>query len=231
MMQPQATPFVGASHASVAPPMQAAPAPFSGGQSGSPTMRPPAPPFLGATQSVPPLMQAPPAPFMGSSQPMPPPMQQPPPPFVGGSQDASATTTHVLTVRLPTMAESARSDSTSFTDETPCDYYCNLGPDGRRRDADERPELCRGTVEFVASKEYMVRDPMPAVFFFLVDVSMNAIQSGATAAACSAVSQSINDLPEWLGCLYGVAVLKFFHQPLLPNMPLCNPFTSKAEMT
>ncbi|XP_049934214.1 uncharacterized protein LOC116255423 isoform X3 [Nymphaea colorata] len=195
MMQPQATPFVGASHASVAPPMQAAPAPFSGGQSGSPTMRPPAPPFLGATQSVPPLMQAPPAPFMGSSQPMPPPMQQPPPPFVGGSQDASATTTHVLTVRLPTMAESARSDSTSFTDETPCDYYCNLGPDGRRRDADERPELCRGTVEFVASKEYMVRDPMPAVFFFLVDVSMNAIQSGATAAACSAVSQSINDLP------------------------------------
>ena len=43
-----------------------------------------------------------------------------------------------------------------FTDDTPRDYHCNLGPDGRRRDADERPELCRGTVEFVASKEYMV---------------------------------------------------------------------------
>lgn len=43
-----------------------------------------------------------------------------------------------------------------FTDETPRDYFCNLGPDGRRRDADERPELCRGTVEFVATKEYMV---------------------------------------------------------------------------
>lgn len=43
-----------------------------------------------------------------------------------------------------------------FTDETPRDYHCNLGPDGRRRDADERPELCRGTVEFIASKEYMV---------------------------------------------------------------------------
>ncbi|KAL0290380.1 UNVERIFIED_CONTAM: protein transport protein Sec24-like [Sesamum calycinum] len=43
-----------------------------------------------------------------------------------------------------------------FTDETPRDYHCNLGPDGRRRDADERPELCRGTVEFVATKEYMV---------------------------------------------------------------------------
>ncbi|KAJ8766677.1 hypothetical protein K2173_004501 [Erythroxylum novogranatense] len=63
-----------------------------------------------------------------------------------------------------------------FTDETPSDYHCNLGPDGRRRDVDERPELCRGMVEFVATKEYMVREPMEAVYFFLVDVSMNAIQ-------------------------------------------------------
>jgi hypothetical protein len=33
---------------------------------------------------------------------------------------------------------------------------CNLGPDGRRRDADDRPELCKGTVEFVATKEFLV---------------------------------------------------------------------------
>ncbi|KAJ0988877.1 hypothetical protein J5N97_007233 [Dioscorea zingiberensis] len=92
-----------------------------------------------------------------------------------------------------------------FTDETPRDYYCNLGPDGRRRDADERPELCRGTVEFVATKEYMVRDPMPAVFFFLVDVSMNAVQTGATAAACSAINQAIVDLPEGPRTMVGIA--------------------------
>lgn len=36
---------------------------------------------------------------------------------------------------------------------------------------------------------------MPAVYFFLIDVSMNAIQTGATAAACSAISQVISDLP------------------------------------
>ncbi|KAH9301917.1 hypothetical protein KI387_013500 [Taxus chinensis] len=82
-----------------------------------------------------------------------------------------------------------------FSNETPREYHCNLGPDGRRRDAAERPELCRGTVEFVATKEYMVRDPMPAVFFFLIDVSMNAIQTGATAAACSAINRAIADLP------------------------------------
>ncbi|KAL6005839.1 Protein transport protein Sec24C [Asimina triloba] len=85
--------------------------------------------------------------------------------------------------------------TSGFTNDTPRDYYCNTAPDGRRRDADERPELCRGTIEFVATKEYMVRDPMPAVFFFLIDVSMNAIQTGATAAACTAIKQSIDDLP------------------------------------
>lgn len=92
-----------------------------------------------------------------------------------------------------------------FSDETPRDYHCNLGPDGRRRDADERPELCRGTVEFVATKEFMVREPMPAVYFFLIDVSMNSVQTGATAAACSAISQVITDLPEGPRTLVGVA--------------------------
>ncbi|KVI12187.1 Gelsolin domain-containing protein [Cynara cardunculus var. scolymus] len=92
-----------------------------------------------------------------------------------------------------------------FTDETPRDYQCNLGPDGRRRDADERPELCRGTVEFVATREFMVRDPMPAVFFFLIDVSMNAIQTGATAGACSAISRVISDLPEGPRTMVGIA--------------------------
>ncbi|KAG0465602.1 hypothetical protein HPP92_019766 [Vanilla planifolia] len=90
-------------------------------------------------------------------------------------------------------------------DETPRDYFCNLGPDGRRRDADERPELCRGAVEFVATKEYMIRDPMPAVFFFLIDVSVNAIRTGATAAACSAISQAITDLPEGPRTMVGIA--------------------------
>ncbi|KAA8541400.1 hypothetical protein F0562_025363 [Nyssa sinensis] len=92
-----------------------------------------------------------------------------------------------------------------FTDETPRDYHCNLGPDGRRRDADDRPELCRGTVEFVATKEYMVREPIPAVYFFLIDVSMNAIQIGATAAACSAINQVIADLPEGPRTMVGIA--------------------------
>ncbi|XP_021281643.1 protein transport protein Sec24-like At4g32640 [Herrania umbratica] len=92
-----------------------------------------------------------------------------------------------------------------FIDNTPHEYQCNLGPDGRRRDADVRPELCKGTIEFVATKEYMMRDPMPAVYFFLIDVSMNAIQTGATAAACAAINQVIADLPEGPRTMVGIA--------------------------
>lgn len=92
-----------------------------------------------------------------------------------------------------------------FSNDTPREYLCNLGPDGRRRDADERPELCRGTVEFVASKEFLVREPMPAVYFFLIDVSMNAVHTGATAAACSAISQALSDLPEGPRTMVGIA--------------------------
>lgn len=36
---------------------------------------------------------------------------------------------------------------------------------------------------------------MLSMYFFLIDVSMNAMQTGATAAACSAIRQVISDLP------------------------------------
>lgn len=77
---------------------------------------------------------------------------------------------------------------------TPVDYICNTGVDGRRHDANDRAELCRGSVDFVASKEYMVRPPMPFVHFFLIDVSYNAVTSGALQATCSAVARTLNDL-------------------------------------
>lgn len=50
---------------------------------------------------------------------------------------------------------------------------------------------------------------MPAVYFFLIDVSMNAVQTGATAAACSAIAQAISDLPV-ISMILSVC-FKFFH--------------------
>lgn len=36
----------------------------------------------------------------------------------------------------------------------------------------------KGSVEFVAPTEYMMRPPMPPVYFFLIDVSVSAVRSG-----------------------------------------------------
>lgn len=49
---------------------------------------------------------------------------------------------------------------------------------GSRVDLDQRPELIKGSVEFIAPAEYMVRPPMPPLYFFLIDVSISAVQSG-----------------------------------------------------
>ncbi|KAE9463939.1 hypothetical protein C3L33_04135, partial [Rhododendron williamsianum] len=60
----------------------------------------------------------------------------------------------------------------------PGDYFAHLDAGGRRVDLNERPELTKGSVEFIAPAEYMVRAPMPPLYFFLIDVSISAIRSG-----------------------------------------------------
>ncbi|XP_041446020.1 protein transport protein Sec24B isoform X2 [Xenopus laevis] len=42
----------------------------------------------------------------------------------------------------------------------------------------KRPEVQNSSVEFIASSDYMLRPPPPAVYLFVLDVSYNAIESG-----------------------------------------------------
>lgn len=65
-----------------------------------------------------------------------------------------------------------------FCCSVPGDYFANLDATGNRIDMDQRPELTHGSVEFVAPTEYMVRAPMPPLYFFLIDVSSSAVRSG-----------------------------------------------------
>eukprot|EP00745_Piridium_sociabile_P035867 TRINITY_DN63284_c0_g1_i2.p1 TRINITY_DN63284_c0_g1~~TRINITY_DN63284_c0_g1_i2.p1 ORF type:complete len:360 (-),score=26.67 TRINITY_DN63284_c0_g1_i2:5-1084(-) len=65
-----------------------------------------------------------------------------------------------------------------YFNDTPNHYYNNLDETGKRSDRYERPELCNGSVEYIAPGEYMVRPPQPAAFLFVIDVSAPAIQSG-----------------------------------------------------
>ncbi|KAA3467405.1 Sec23/Sec24 protein transport family protein isoform 1 [Gossypium australe] len=66
----------------------------------------------------------------------------------------------------------------SLLNDVPGEYFANLDATGRRIDLHQRPELIKGSVEFVAPMEYMVRPPMPPLYFFLIDVSVSAVRSG-----------------------------------------------------
>jgi len=62
--------------------------------------------------------------------------------------------------------------------ECPSTYFCHLDENGERRDKDQRPELSKGVVEFIAPAEYMVRPPQEPTYFFVIDVSATAVRSG-----------------------------------------------------
>lgn len=72
----------------------------------------------------------------------------------------------------------------SFLCTVPSDYFAHVDANGRRVDLDQRPELVKGSVEFIAPSEYMVRPPMPPMYFFLIDVSISAVQSGMLEVIC-----------------------------------------------
>ncbi|KAK9832002.1 hypothetical protein WJX81_007680 [Elliptochloris bilobata] len=74
--------------------------------------------------------------------------------------------------------------------DTPHDYVAATGPNGRA----ERPELCCGTIEIVATPDFMVRPPMAPAHLFLVDVSHQAVATGLTAAACAAITAVLDEL-------------------------------------
>uniref|UniRef100_A0AC34FRV0 Uncharacterized protein n=1 Tax=Panagrolaimus sp. ES5 TaxID=591445 RepID=A0AC34FRV0_9BILA len=45
-------------------------------------------------------------------------------------------------------------------------------------DPTNRPEIKQNTVEFIATKDYMLRPPQPACYFFVLDVSRPAVDNG-----------------------------------------------------
>ncbi|XP_024519134.1 protein transport protein Sec24-like At3g07100 isoform X1 [Selaginella moellendorffii] len=83
----------------------------------------------------------------------------------------------------------------NLLNDVPMDYVCALDEQGKRRDAMDRPELSQGSVDFVAPMEYMVRPPMPPVYFFLIDVSITAVRSGILQIAADTIKSCLDKLP------------------------------------
>ncbi|XP_071696689.1 protein transport protein SEC24 A-like [Rutidosis leptorrhynchoides] len=75
------------------------------------------------------------------------------------------------------------------------DYFASLDSNGRRVDLDQHPELTKGCVEFVAPAEYMVRPPMPPLYFFLIDVSIYSVKSGMLEVIAETIKSCLDKLP------------------------------------
>ncbi|KAM9457408.1 protein transport protein Sec24B isoform 1-T1 [Clarias gariepinus] len=59
----------------------------------------------------------------------------------------------------------------------------------------KRPEVQNATVEFIASSDYMLRPPQPAVYLFILDVSHNAVETGYLSVLCQSLLDNLEKLP------------------------------------
>uniref|UniRef100_A0A8C5SH44 SEC24 homolog B, COPII coat complex component n=1 Tax=Laticauda laticaudata TaxID=8630 RepID=A0A8C5SH44_LATLA len=59
----------------------------------------------------------------------------------------------------------------------------------------KRPEVQNSTVEFIASSDYMLRPPQPAIYLFVFDVSHNAIEAGYLEVVCQSLLENLDKLP------------------------------------
>jgi protein transport protein SEC24 len=75
----------------------------------------------------------------------------------------------------------------------PQEYFNHLDHMGRRVDTYERAELCCGSYEFVATKDYCREQtlPMPPAFIFMIDVSVNSVRSGLLHVLCPYIKNVI----------------------------------------
>ncbi|KAJ6987035.1 protein transport protein SEC24 A [Populus alba] len=83
----------------------------------------------------------------------------------------------------------------ALLNDVPGDYFAQLDATGRRVDLNQRPELIKGSVDFVAPTEYMVRPPMPPLYFFLIDVSVSAVRSGMIEVVAQTIKSCLDELP------------------------------------
>lgn len=81
----------------------------------------------------------------------------------------------------------------NYANDTPVEYFCATSPQGVRVDRDQRPELTRGTVEFVVPKEYYTKEPVGMRYLFVIDVTQESFNKGFLESFCDGI----------LGAIYG----------------------------
>lgn len=79
----------------------------------------------------------------------------------------------------------------NYANDTPPEYFCATTPQGVRVDRDQRPELTRGTVEFVVPKEYYTREPVGLRYLFVIDVTQESYNKGFLESFCDGILRAL----------------------------------------
>ena len=74
-------------------------------------------------------------------------------------------------------------------------YYCAVDSNGVRLDQNTKPELTCGTYEFNEYKNFWNQDrpPIKISYYFLIDISLNSINSGYAQCALESIKDMINN--------------------------------------
>ncbi|KAK3319922.1 hypothetical protein B0T19DRAFT_467836, partial [Cercophora scortea] len=79
----------------------------------------------------------------------------------------------------------------NYANDTPPEYFCATSPQGVRVDRDSRPELTRGTVEFVVPKEYYTKEPVGLRYLFVIDVTQGSFNKGFLESFCDGILRTL----------------------------------------
>jgi len=79
----------------------------------------------------------------------------------------------------------------NYANDVPPEYFCATTPQGARVDREQRPELMRGTVEFLVPKEYWSKEPVGLRWLFLIDVGQEAFNKGFLEGFCEGIMAAL----------------------------------------
>lgn len=75
----------------------------------------------------------------------------------------------------------------TYPNDVPPEYFCATSPQGVRVDREQRPELMRGTVEYLVPKEYWSKEPVGLNWLFLIDVCQESLNRNFLEGFCEGI--------------------------------------------
>jgi len=113
------------------------------------------------------------------------------------------------------------------SNSVPDSYFCNLDPQGIRRDKNDRPELCKGSVDIVAPPDYCDTAVTDPCYLFVVDTSYSSQVNGLLDCALDCIRMCVEELSA--NPRVRVGIMTYDKSLYFYNVKQAAPSSEKAE--